>query len=61
MKWFKDDKEVVLDNRIQAVADGFIHQLQIADCRLEDKGRYKCVMIKHNNVETAANLTIEGK
>jgi hypothetical protein len=54
--WFKDGKEVVLDNRIEAITDGFIQQLVIDDCRLSDIGRYKCVM---KEAETSARLKVQ--
>ncbi|GFS00827.1 titin [Elysia marginata] len=56
VKWLKDGKEVELDNRIQAITDGFYQQLVIEDCRLDDAGRYSCVV---GDEVTEANLVVE--
>ncbi|GFO38541.1 titin, partial [Plakobranchus ocellatus] len=56
VKWLKDGKEVELDDRIQAITDGFYQQLVIEDCRLEDAGKYSCVM---GDEVTEANLVVE--
>jgi len=58
VKWLKDGVEVVLDDRVQAITDGFVQQLVIDDCRLDDMGKYTCVM---GEQETAAKLVVEGK
>jgi titin len=35
-----------------------VHKLTIADVRAEDQGQYTC---KHEDLETSAELRIEGK
>ena len=61
VKWLHNGKEVKMDGtRVQAIMDGFIHQLVIKDCTLDDSGDYKCVMANYD-AETAAKLIVEGE
>ncbi|KAH9498303.1 hypothetical protein Btru_006488 [Bulinus truncatus] len=56
VQWLKDGKKITLDDRIQAITDGFIQQLVIEDARLEDAGKYTCVM---GDEQTTGELKVE--
>jgi titin len=59
VKWYKDGKELVSNNRIIVVAAGSKHTLRIADVRSTDEGVYTCKLPQvADNISCSAALTV---
>lgn len=58
VKWYHNDKQVMLSDRVQAVAKGAKQRLVFSRTHASDEGQYKLVVGK---VDTSCKLTVESK
>jgi len=56
-QWFKNGKLLEPQSRYTFAVDNYTQKLSIKNVRPEDQGEYTC---KYKNLETTANLSIEG-
>lgn len=56
-QWYRNGKAIKIGGRYSTQVSEKIHKLIIKDVRTEDQGQYTC---KLHNIETTADLTIEG-
>lgn len=57
-EWFKNGRLLKPQGRVKTEVEHKVHKLTIADVRAEDQGQYTC---KHKDLETSAELKIEGR
>lgn len=56
-QWFRNGKRLEAHGRYAFAVAGYTQKLSIKDVKPEDQGEYTC---KYNNLETTANLWVEG-
>lgn len=60
--WFKNNKEIPLDNRVTTTFDGHVSTLSFNKVALDDAGNYKCqIKNEHGSVESSADVAVEKK
>ena len=58
VQWYKNDELIEQDGKFKFIEDGKKYKLYITEVELSDAAEYK---LKYDELETVAQLTVEGK